>query len=394
MDPVITTIAINVLSNFVTDALRWKKGEPAPRIAEVIESTELSFPEMDGLSNTLMQWFSAAQVINVLQAYIEGHLGADQLPIDDLVKTLLTKTQFYLPEHSKATAEKIISTFVSKLRAAYLADTQSGILYIANRTEAHSSQQRTQLTAIEQKVESLSAQVMSAGGLRPSLQTHFETALATFDRGNYPAANALFETLLQEVRVAPIRDMELERQIYVKLANIASGLGEYRGAIGYYKKAAEIDTDATRGAVNGAIADLLDLKSAEALRRLDAVETPPTSSNYEYWSAKVNVLVRLDRFEEAIRIALSITVQTRRPSDFSSSGSRIYMRGTCRRRKKRSAAPSRSMPIGPSRIFCLARRCSSLSENTIRSTKRKDFYPNSGPRSMRQLCIWSLVLAR
>ncbi len=131
--------------------------------------------------------------------------------------------KFYLPEHSRATAEKIILTFVSKLRAAYLADTQSGILHIANRSEAQASQQRTQLTAIEREVESVRAEVMAAGGLRPSLRTHFETAAATLDRGDYPSAKALFDTLLQEIRLPPLRDAELERQIHVKLANFASG---------------------------------------------------------------------------------------------------------------------------------------------------------------------------
>lgn len=304
----VTTIALNVLSNFVTDALKWAKGEEVTPIREAVDSTELSFPELNGIANTLGEWLCHPKVNRVLTAYLEGRLGQNEFPISDLATTLLTATQFYVPEHSQPTAEKVISTFVSKLRAAYLADNSSGILYLANRTEANASREQAQLTALEHKLEKLDREVATAGGLRPSLQTHFDTAAAALDSGDYPAAKALFESLSEEIRVAPVRDVELERRVFVNLANIASGLWDHPTAIRYYKRAAEIDRDPVRGVVNMAIADLLDLKPAEALRRLEAVDAPPISSNYEYWSAKVNALVRLGRMGEAVQIALSINV--------------------------------------------------------------------------------------
>jgi tetratricopeptide (TPR) repeat protein len=94
-------------------------------------------------------------VVSVLNFYIEGHTGTGDLPIEELVSVLLTKTQFYLPEHSQATAEKIISAFVTKLRAAYVADPQVGIPYIANRVDSHASQQQAGFAAVEQHIQEL-----------------------------------------------------------------------------------------------------------------------------------------------------------------------------------------------------------------------------------------------
>ncbi len=308
MTPVVSTIALNVLSSFITDTLKWAKGTDVPAITKVITSTELLFPELDGVATTLRQWLMDNKVVAVLSSYVEGHTGTSDLPIEELVSVLLTKTQFYLPEHSQATAEKIVSAFVTKLRAAYLADPEIGIPYIANRADAHASQQQAGFAGVEKHIRELTDQVQTSGGLKPSLQAHFDSAAATLGRGEYPSARALFEALLQEVRIAPVRDNELERQVNVNLANIASALGDYTAAVPYYRKAAELEKDGVRQSVNAAIADLFELKSDQVLSRLNAVQTPEPSSNYEFWSLKVNALAQTGRFEDAITTALSIRV--------------------------------------------------------------------------------------
>jgi len=308
MDAVVSTIALNVLSNFITDALKWANGADVPAITEVITSTDQLFPELEGVAATLRQWLVDNKVISALSSYVEGHTGTSDLPIQELVSVLLTKTQFYLPEHSQATAEKIISAFVTKLRAAYVADPAIGIPYIANRADAHASQQRAGFAAVEQDIRKLTDEVQTSGGLRPSLQAHFDSATAALERGDYPSAKALFESLLQELRMAPVRDNELERRVNINLANIASALGDYPAAVPYYRKAAELDADVIRQSVNAAIADLLELKSDQVLSRLSAIQTPEPSSNYEFWSVKVNALAQTGRFEDAISTALSIRV--------------------------------------------------------------------------------------
>ena len=111
MNPVVSTIALNVLSNFITDALKWAKGTDIPAITKAITSTELLFPELDGVAKTLRQWLMDSKVAAVLSSYVEGHTGTNDLPIEALVSVLLTKTHFYLPEHSQATAKRIISAF-------------------------------------------------------------------------------------------------------------------------------------------------------------------------------------------------------------------------------------------------------------------------------------------
>src|SRR6266436_4142411 len=155
MATILSTIALSVLSNFITDALKWAKGDDVPAIKEVITSTEQLFPELEGVAATLRQWLMDNNVVSVLSSYIEGHTGTSDLPIQDLVSVLLTKTQFYLPEHSQATAERIISAFVTKLRAAYIADPQVGIPYIANRVDSHASPQQAGFAAVEQHIQEL-----------------------------------------------------------------------------------------------------------------------------------------------------------------------------------------------------------------------------------------------
>ncbi len=308
MDPVVSTIALNVLSSFITDVLKWANGTDVPVLTKVITSTEQLFPELDGVAATLRQWLTDNKVVAVLSSYVEGYTGTSDLPIEQLVSVLLTRTQFYLPEHSQATAEKIISAFVMKLRATYVANPETGIPYIVNRADAHASQQQAGFAAVEQRIRELRDEVHASGGLKPSLQVHLDSATATLERGNYPSARALFESLLQEVRIAPVRDNELERQVNVNLANIYSALGDYPAAIPYYRNAAELDADVVRGSVNAAIAELLELKSDQALSRLNAVQGPEPSSNYEFWAARVNALVQTGRFDDAISIALSIRV--------------------------------------------------------------------------------------
>ena len=291
MASVAATIALNIVSNFATDVLKWAAGESISPISEAIRSTGALFPEIDGVEDTLKQWLVHTRVTDVLNDYIAGQVGANELPLRDLVSILLEKTQFYLPEHSRATAEKIVGIFLTKLRTTYFADLQTGILHLANRGEAYASQQQAQLTAVQQQMQQLTDELKTASGLKPSLQKHFEAAAVALDRGDYPTAKALFESLLTEVEIAPQRDLDLQRRVEVNLGKIASGLGDHVGAVAYYKRAAKIDTDRVRAAVNESVADLLGLRPQDALERLNKLRVPmfpcPTNSGQlkstHYW---------------------------------------------------------------------------------------------------------------
>lgn len=299
MSGFVTTIGVKLITSFLSDRLRSLAGETASPLADAIASTEQSFDSIEGVGQTLRQWLEDPRIAEVLQAFIEGVTGRDELSIPELVESLLNNTQFYLPEHSRPTAEKIVATFLTKLRGAYLADPRVGTLHIANRQEAG-------FGFMGQKVDLLNTNIQNAGGLRPALQKQFEQAAARLEEKDYPASKAMFCSLLETLHLAPIRERELERRIEVNLGKISSSLGEFSAAISHYRQAAQLDDDLQRAAVNSAVADLLEQKPHDALHRLEAfgaLETP----SYEFLSAKTFALISLQRFQEAIDTANSIS---------------------------------------------------------------------------------------
>jgi tetratricopeptide (TPR) repeat protein len=102
--------------------------------------------------------------------------------------------------------------------------------------------------------------------LRPALQTHFDRALAHLEAGDYPAAKALFESLLTEIDRSCLRDRGLERRIYASHGQIALSLADNDGAIKLYKRAVEMDDDPVRAAVNSSVVDLIEEKPTCPLR--------------------------------------------------------------------------------------------------------------------------------
>ena len=126
---------------------------------------------------------------------------------------------------------------------------------------------------------------------------------------DFPAARALFESLLVEIERAPVQDHNLERRVHVNLANVAARFFEEASAVKHYRIAAELDDDRKRAALNSAVADLIEQKPQEALDRLEAVHDGESSPiAYAYSSAKVGALLRLRRYDEAIELARSIHV--------------------------------------------------------------------------------------
>jgi tetratricopeptide (TPR) repeat protein len=311
---VVSTIALGIISNLVTDLLNWTAGGQVAPLDAAIQSTASLFPGLEGVEDTLRQWLQSVAVSDALRAFVAGEVGRDEFPVEQLASILVEKAGFYLPEHSEATAEKIISTFLVKVRSAYLTNSPAGLLHVANRQEAR-------FDGIQQQLYQVTASVDSAGGLRPALQTHFDQALARLEAGDYPAAKALFETLLTEFERAPLRDRHLERRIRASLGQIAASLGDNDGAINHYKRAIEMDDDPVRAAVNSAVVDLIEQKPDEALGRLASVSGLESSSvTFEYSAVKVEALLRLKRHQEAVDAALSVRVAGKETQQFELIG--------------------------------------------------------------------------
>ncbi|HEY3929863.1 MAG TPA: hypothetical protein VGL89_15940, partial [Candidatus Koribacter sp.] len=293
MDLVISTIALNVLSNFLTDALRTKKGESSSALKDAIDSTCALHPEIEGLDETLSEWIHNGKVADELSKVIEGTAQKDELPIAELAQTFLDHTQFYLPSHSQPTATKIISTFITKIRAAYLKTQQFGMTHVANRIDR-----------VDEHILGLHEALASSFGLRPALQTHLQEAETAFKSRDYPRAKPLFASLLLEVDRIPNPDIGLSRQIHVYLGKIEAALGFTKESARHYEEAARLDQNPVRAAVNLAVAQLLEEKYERALSTLQKVEPPKEGCAYEYWSAVASSLMGLEKFDEALEIAV------------------------------------------------------------------------------------------
>jgi len=302
MEPIGTAIAVHLVSDLIHDTIKLAGGEETSPLTEAIESTERYFEGIEGLGETLRQWLRNPRVAEILKSYVEGQSGRNELQIPELVSTLINNTQFYLADDSAATAAQVVEVFLGKIRAGYLTRSSISALHIANRQQA-------EFDIIKRLMQHLTTQIETAGGLKTSLQTHFDEAAAKMEAQDFLAARALFEALLVEIERAPVRDRNLERRIHVNLANLALRFFEEDGAVKHYRVAAELDDDQRRAAVNFAIAELNDQKPERALDRLEAVRDAESSSfAFEYSAAMVLVLLRLKRYGEAIAVASSVHV--------------------------------------------------------------------------------------
>jgi hypothetical protein len=279
MEPIGTAIAVHLVSAFIHDTIKLAKGKETSPLTEAIESTERYFEGIEGLGETLREWLRNPLVAETLNSYVDGQAGRNELQIPALVSTLINNTQFYLGDDSVATATEAVEVFLGKIRAAYLTGSSISALHIANRQEAR-------FDILEQQIQHLTAEVETAGGLKTSLQTHFDEATAKIEAEDFPAAMTLFESLLVEIERAPVRDRNLERRVHVNLANVVVRFFEEDRAVKHYRVAAELDDDRRRAALNSAVADLTEQKPQEALDRLEGVHDAESSSfAYEYSAA-------------------------------------------------------------------------------------------------------------
>jgi tetratricopeptide (TPR) repeat protein len=298
MDPISSGIALSVLGNFTTDLIRWLAGSQVSKIDEAIQSAADAFPAIEGLSKTLGEWLHDERVGKVLASYVQGEVGQKDIPVEDLVAVLLERTQFYVPDHAAAVARKIISTFVVKIRAIYLADPKIAGLHIANRLEAQSATVNAQHESLQRSIETF-------GGLKPSLERQFNSAVKELETGNAQIAVSLLQSLLVEVESATIRLPELERSIHAKLGNAISRIGDRKGAVPHLKRAAELDKeDPVRAAINAAWAHMFVEQHFEAYNLLNQIQSAEGRNLFHYWNSKAMALVGLRRFDEAIEIAL------------------------------------------------------------------------------------------
>lgn len=302
MNPITSTITVSVLKHLVTDIIRFAANERVEPLDQAIQSTANSFPNLEGVEETLRRWLRSPSVAETIGRYARGESARDDLSIPSLASDLVNNTGFYLGEHSQAAAEKILSTFLSKVHATYLTS-PAGTLHIANRQEAG-------FDMMKQLMQQLTTTVESAGGLKPALQTHFDRAMAHLDSGEFPAAKVLFESLLAEIERSPVRDPSLERRCHASLGQAFANLGRSDRAVEHYRKAAALDNDPVRAAVNTAVADLTEDKPEAALQGLESVASAETSSAvFEFSAAKVGALLGLKRHEEALATAHAINVQ-------------------------------------------------------------------------------------
>jgi tetratricopeptide (TPR) repeat protein len=302
MESIGSAIAVHLLGAFIYDTVKLAKGEETSPLTEAIESTVRYFEGIEGLEATFRQWLLDPRVTEILTKYVEGETGRKELQIPTLVSALLSNTQFYLGEDSPAAGEEVIELFLTKVRAAYLARSSTAALHIANRQEVR-------FDALQEQIQHLTTEVQTGGGLKTTLQTHFDEATAKMEAEDFPAAKASFEILLVEIERAPVRDRNLERRVRVNLANLAVRFAEEDTAVKHYRIAAALDGDPKRAALSSAIADLNAQKPQEALDRLEAMADAQSSSfEYEYSAAKVGALLRLKRYNEAVELARSIHI--------------------------------------------------------------------------------------
>ena len=336
-----TTIALGIISNFATDLIRWASGEQVVPLNDAIDSTVASFPQLEGLDSTLREWLRSAAVQDALRRVIEGQVAVSEFPVEQLASVLIEDAGFYLPEHSEATATKVISTFVAKVRSAYLTKSSLAVLHVANRQEA--------------LYTSLQAAIESAGGLKPALQTHFDQAIAQLDAANYPAAKTLFESLLTEIQSSSLRDRSLERRIHASLGQAQACLGERDSAISHYEKAIELDDDPVRAAVNSAVVSLIEQKPDEALHKLTTVVSAEASSvPFEYNAAKIEALLGVKRNKEALDTARTLNFPGKEALQLELSG-RAYRE--CGMLDDAEKSFRNAISINPSRPelqYCLA----------------------------------------
>jgi tetratricopeptide (TPR) repeat protein len=291
------SIALGVIANFATDLIKSAAGSQSKKIEEAIQSTANQFLEIEGLVATLRAWMGDARVQEVLDSYVQGEQSQATIPIQELGSRLLEGTQFYLPDHGKAVATKIIFAFLVKIRAVYLSDPTSAGLHIANRLD-------TQFSVANAQHEELKLLIENLSGPKHSLQRRFDSAVQELNTGNAQIAYSLLKSLLDELESSSLRFPELERGIHAKLGNALSRLGDNEIAAWHLRRAAELDRDdPVRAAINAACADLLLHKSDEAHKRLADIQPGSGTNLFNYWHTKAMGLVALQRFEEAIAIA-------------------------------------------------------------------------------------------
>lgn len=307
MESLASSIAVDLLLKVARDVFEPVKGSETSPLGEAIESTQRYFPTIEGLNETLRQWLRAPCVAKALTDYVEGQTGRKEIPIADLVSTLVKDTPFYMGDDSSATAGDIIEVFCGKLRTAYLKSPVAS-LHLANRIESGFANTGEQLREIKEL-------------LSPTLQKQFDEAVVKMEAGELLAATTLFESLLAAIERAPIRDRSLERRVHIHLGNLARSFQEGDKAVRHYRAAAELDEDCKRATLNAAAADVIEQKPQEALERLDGLQDMETSSMaYEYFAARVSAYIGLKRFDQAIELARDISRKTKEARRFELLG--------------------------------------------------------------------------
>jgi hypothetical protein len=176
MDPQgpVASIAINVISNFISDLLKGLGGSRSSPIEVAISATVEKFPAIEGLRVTLEQWLQSPGVRSAVEEYAKGLKGFDPVRIDALSESLLQNTQFFLPDGDQEAAYEIVVRFFSEIRKQYLSIPELGIPHVANRLEEGISSSAAGFASLKSEVrglarDSLGQQIDDA---RDHLQRH------------------------------------------------------------------------------------------------------------------------------------------------------------------------------------------------------------------------------
>jgi hypothetical protein len=229
MDPITTSVAINIASSLLYDLGKNSLGGKSTTLENAILSVVVDFPNVEGLAHTLRRWLGDQTVSETLVAFASGSI----LPNDDLIAKLsqimIGKADFYLPGQSEEMSAHIVTNFLETLKNLYL-QSPSALSFLENRIHAYSELQLAAFGAY------LPASTSSDG-----LHSEIDDAKGLINAHKYEAAKELLERL--KAKKGGSLSAEHRFRVLTNLAACHLGLGMTTDAARLYLESASYGSD-------------------------------------------------------------------------------------------------------------------------------------------------------
>lgn len=320
----ISSFLLTMFQSMLSDAMKdvihnLKDNHP---IRKAINRVSAEYPSIENLSNTLTEFIEKDTVKHSVDQLV---LGKRDIPLEELVDTMCTKTHFYMGEQTQEKAREIIVAFCKIFFEELIKSEEYGRLVQANRFEeiAKSELQEHMKTRENfQEVFSELKGVMNdccnsilntsidievSKRLSDVFKKRIDEAKIFLESGKVKTAENLYITIIKDFEEQRIADNNLLFRAYNNLASCEWLCGEDSLAGAHFIKANSFLPEDIKSIANAALGYLLLQKVIDAFNTINQALAIDSHNLYAL-CIKANILLNMEKFDEALSLFEGISL--------------------------------------------------------------------------------------